>query len=87
VRLVVAFFQRLVVCSSWLVPLVSDNLHWVDWGNSQLDVVLVSLVVRSHVIHQVVILSKHASNLPGIDESYLGPKDWNVASIVCITYV
>jgi hypothetical protein len=87
VGLVVAFFQRLVVCSTWLVPLVSDNLHRVDWGDSQLDEVLLFLVVGGHVIDQVVVLSKNSTNLPGVDESELRPEDWNVASIVCISNV
>ena len=85
--LVVAFLQRLVVCSSWLVPLVSDNLHRVDWGDSHLDEVLFFLVVRGHVIDQVVVLSENSTNLPGVDESELRPEDWNVASVVCISNV
>jgi hypothetical protein len=84
---VVAFFQRLVVFSIWLVPLVSDNLHRVYWGDSQLDEVLMSLVVWGHVIHQVVVLSQNGTNLPGVDGSEFRPEDRNVASVVCISKV
>lgn len=86
-RLVVTLFQRLIVWCSWLVSDVSNLEQWVDWCNSNLNVILVVLIIRSHIIDHVIIFSEDVTNLPCIEIVELCSEDWDVAPIVCVSNV